>query len=155
MTDLIANPGPDHFNLTRFLDAQEGMYSTALAELKAGRKRTHWMWFIFPQVDGLGSSSMARRFAIRDLDEARAFLTHPVLGRRLIDCCRALLALHATSATEVMGYPDDLKLRSSMTLFAFVADGQPEFDAVLVKFLGGHKDDHTLAILQPQHPPIP
>jgi uncharacterized protein (DUF1810 family) len=93
---------------------------------------------------------MARRYAIRDPDEARAFLTHPVLGRRLLDCCRALLALPTTSATDVMGYPDDLKLRSSMTLFALVADSQPEFESVLAKFFGGHKDVQTLALLQLQ-----
>lgn len=151
MTDSTANPEPDRFNLARFIDAQDGVYSTALAELRVGRKRTHWMWFIFPQLDGLGSSSMARRFAIRDLDEARAYLAHPILGQRLIECCRALLALPTTSATGIMGYPDDLKLRSSMTLFALVADGQPEFESVLAKFFGGCKDVQTLALLQPQH----
>lgn len=151
MTDSSANPGPDRFNLARFLDAQEGVYSIALAELKSGRKRTHWMWFIFPQLEGLGSSSTAQRFAIRDLDEASTYLAHPILGRRLLDCCRALLALPTTSATDVMGYPDDLKLRSSMTLFALVAHGQPEFESVLVKFFGGHKDSRTLELLQRQH----
>lgn len=151
MTDSTANPEPDRFNLARFLDAQDGVYSTALAELRAGRKKTHWMWFIFPQLDGLGSSSMARRFAIRSLDEAKEYLNHPILGRRLVDCCRALLALRSTSATAIIGYPDDLKLRSSMTLFALVADGQPEFDAVLAKFFGGNKDANTLKFLQPQH----
>lgn len=151
MTDSTANPGPDRFNQARFIDAQDGVYSTALAELRSGRKRTHWNWFIFPQIDGLGSSSTARRFAICSLDEAAAYMNHPVLGRRLIESCRALLALPATSATDVMGYPDDLKLRSSMTLFALVAHGQPEFESVLAKFFGGHKDAKTLELLQRQH----
>ena len=150
MSDSTANPESDRFNLARFLDAQDGVYSTALAELRSGRKRTHWMWFIFPQLDGLGSSSTARRFAIRDLDEARAYLNHPVLGPRLIECCRAILRVDARSATEIMGYPDDLKLRSSMTLFALVADGQPEFESVLAKFFGGHTDANTLKLLQSQ-----
>jgi len=147
MKDSTSNPGPDPFNLSRFVDAQESVYSTALTELRSGRKRTHWMWFIFPQLGGLGSSSMAHRFAIRDLDEARAYLAHPALSRRLLECCRALLAVPSTSATAIMGYPDDLKLRSSMTLFALVADGQPEFDSVLTKFFGGIRDAKTLDFL--------
>lgn len=130
MTDSTSNPEPDRFNLARFVDAQESVYSTALAELKSGRKRTHWMWFIFPQLDGLGSSSMAHRFALRDRDEVRAYLAHPTLGRRFLECCRSLLALPTTSATDVIGYPDDLKLRSSITLFALVTDSQPEFESV-------------------------
>ena len=151
MTDSTANPEPDRFNLARFLDAQDGVYPTALAELRSGRKRTHWMWFIFPQLDGLGSSSMARRFAIRDINEASAYLAHSILGRQLLECCRVLLALPTTSATDILGYPDDLKLRSSMTLFALVAENKPEFDAVLAKFFGGHTDANTLALLQSRH----
>ena len=140
-------PDSDRFNLARFVDAQEGVYSTALAELRSGKKRTHWIWFIFPQLDGLGSSAMARRFAIRSLDEARAYLKHPVLGRRLLECCRTLLALPTTSATDVLGYPDDIKLRSSVTLFALVADGQPDFETVLTKFFAGNRDARTLELL--------
>ena len=147
MTDFNTNPEPDRFNLARFVDAQEGVYSTALAELKSGHKRSHWMWFIFPQVDGLGSSSMSKRFAIRSLDEAREYLNHPVLGPRLRECCHALLAAPSTSPTAIMGHPDDLKLRSSMTLFALVADGHPEFESVLMKLFGGNKDAETLKIL--------
>ena len=146
MTDSTTNPKPDRFNLARFVDAQEGVYSTALAELESGQKRSHWMWFIFPQVDGLGSSSMSKRFAIRSLDEASGYLNHPVLGPRLRECCRALLAVPSISATAIMGYPDDLKLRSSMTLFALVADGHPEFDSVLMKFFGGIRDAETLKL---------
>ena len=108
----------DNNNLKRFLDAQEKSFDTALAELRAGRKRSHWMWYIFPQIQGLGSSEMSRRYAIRDPDEARAYLADPVLSKRLIDLCNELLKLENLTATQIFGYPDDMKLQSSMTLFA-------------------------------------
>ena len=116
--------------LERFVVAQAGPYAQALAELVAGRKRTHWMWFVFPQLRGLGASAMAQRYGIADLDEARRYVAHPLLGPRLLACCRALLDLgggaSAPGALEVLGSPDDLKLRSSMTLFARASPGTSE-----------------------------
>ena len=103
-------PREDPFDLDLFITAQEGMFEAALSELRRGRKRSHWMWFIFPQLAGLGRSSTARRFALQSLDEAHTYLYHPVLGPRLIECCRALLSVHGKSASEIMGHPDYLKL---------------------------------------------
>ncbi|HEV8570699.1 MAG TPA: DUF1810 domain-containing protein [Actinoplanes sp.] len=133
-------------DLDRFVSAQAGIYRDALAELTAGRKRTHWMWFIFPQIAGLGSSPIAQRYAIASLDEARAYLAHPVLGPRLRECARALLAVEGRSAEEILGYPDDLKLRSSMTLFGRAADDPDVFEAVLERYYDG-PDPRTLALL--------
>ena len=132
--------------LDRFVQAQDGVYDDALAELTAGRKRTHWMWFVFPQIAGLGSSPTAQRYAIRSLDEARAYLAHPVLGPRLRECAQALLAVPGRPAHEILGHPDDMKLRSSMTLFARAADEPALFEAVLDRFYDG-PDPHTLALL--------
>jgi uncharacterized protein (DUF1810 family) len=131
-------------NLQRFLDAQATDYAQALAEIKAGRKRSHWMWYIFPQIQGLGFSSISQRYAITDLAEAAAYLQHPVLGARLVEISRALLGLASSNATSVMGSPDDLKLRSSMTLFAAVPGADPVFQAVLDKFFAGAPDAQTL-----------
>jgi uncharacterized protein (DUF1810 family) len=144
--------------LNRFLEAQEGVYPQALAELRAGRKRSHWMWFVFPQIAGLGSSPTAQRYAITSLDEARAYAEHPVLGARLRECAEALLAVDGTAA-DIFGYPDDLKLRSSMTLFARAADDPAVFQAVLDKYYDG-PDNRTLELLPPRfregrHPPAP
>jgi uncharacterized protein (DUF1810 family) len=133
-------------SLERFVEAQSGTYRTALAELTAGAKRTHWMWFIFPQIAGLGSSPAAQRYAIRDLDEARAYLAHPVLGPRLLEASRALLGVEGRSAGEILGHPDDLKLRSSMTLFARAAEDPAVFEAVLEKYYDG-PDSRTLQLL--------
>jgi uncharacterized protein (DUF1810 family) len=138
----------DPFDLNRFVATQETSFARALAELKRGRKQSHWMWFIFPQIDGLGSSSIAKFYAIKSLDEAKAYLAHPVLGPRLIECCETLLRVNGKSAAEIMGYPDDLKLRSSMTLFASAADDPELFNKVLEKFFDGHPDPATLKILQ-------
>jgi uncharacterized protein (DUF1810 family) len=132
--------------LDRFVQAQDGVYDDALAELTAGRKRTHWMWFIFPQIAGLGSSATAQRYAIRSLDEARAYLAHPVLGPRLRECAQALLSVPGRSAREILGHPDDLKLRSSMTLFARAADDPAPFEAVLDRYYDG-PDPLTLTLL--------
>ena len=134
-------------DLSRFVDAQAGDYETALAEIKAGRKESHWMWYIFPQIDGLGFSPTARHYAIRDLDEARAYLAHPLLGPRLVAICEALLALPDTDAEPIFGWPDVLKLRSSMTLFAAARPEQPVFGRVLAKFYGGEPDRRTLELL--------
>lgn len=133
-------------SLDRFLVAQEHSYDTALREIRAGRKRSHWMWYIFPQIAGLGMSYTAQLYSIQDISEARDYIAHPVLGARLIEISRALLALDSSDATAVMGYPDDLKLCSCMTLFKQVSDA-PVFGAVLDKFYGGRADARTLAIL--------
>lgn len=137
----------DPFELARFVDAQREVYQQALAELRAGRKRTHWMWFVFPQMVGLGRSPTAQHYGIRSLAEAQAYLQHPLLGARLRQCARALLDLHGRSAEAIFGYPDVLKLRSSMTLFAAVADAGPEFAAVLERYYGGVRDARTLRLL--------
>lgn len=147
MRSLNAVKPGDPFNLARFVSAQEHVFDVALHELRQGRKESHWMWFIFPQLEGLGSSSMARKYAITSLDEATAYLRHPLLGSRLISCCRALLSVQGKSAWEIMGSPDDLKLRSSMTLFALIANAPPEFREVLEKFFGGGEDPRTRELL--------
>lgn len=134
----------DPFDLARFVNAQEGVYGTALSELRSGRKRSHWMWFIFPQVAGLGYSLMAQRYAIWSLKEARACLDHSVLGARLRECAEAVRAVEGRSASEIMGNPDDLKLRSSMTLFAQVDGPDSVFAGVLAKYFGGEQDAETL-----------
>jgi uncharacterized protein (DUF1810 family) len=130
--------------LSRFVDAQRDVYEQALAELRAGSKRSHWMWFVFPQIAGLGRTATAQRYAIADLAEARAYLAHPVLGPRLAECARALLDVPGRTATQILGTPDDLKLRSSMTLFAHAADDPAVFRAVLDRFYGGEDDPATL-----------
>ena len=134
-------------DLTRFLEAQRETYATALSELRYGRKQSHWMWFIFPQIDGLGSSPTARHYAIKSRDEARAYLQHPVLGPRLLECAEAVLAIEARSAREIFGTPDDLKLRSSATLFAAVSPKGSMFERVLDKYFDGQPDQKTLSLL--------
>jgi uncharacterized protein (DUF1810 family) len=133
-------------SLERFVQAQEGVYDTALAELRSGSKRTHWMWFVFPQVAGLGHSATAQRYAIASLAEARDYLAHPVLGPRLTEAARALLAVPGRTAGQILGHPDDLKLRSSMTLFAAAADDPAVFQAVLDRYYDG-PDPATLRLL--------
>jgi len=137
----------DRFHLQRFVDAQRPVYETVLGELRAGRKRSHWMWFIFPQIAGLGQSSMAQRFALRSLDEAKAYLAHPVLGPRLRECAGLMAAIDGRSITEVLGHPDDLKFRSSMTLFARAAPADPIFADCVRQYFGGEPDPETLARL--------
>ena len=137
----------DAFDLDRFVSAQEDVYNSALAEIRAGRKRTHWMWFVFPQLRGLGSSPIARQFAIRSAAEARAYLVHPILGPRLLECCEALLELSSTSATDIFGSPDDMKLRSCVTLFASVSEPGSVFQRVLSRFFGGAPDQRSEALL--------
>ncbi|GAB2513398.1 DUF1810 domain-containing protein [Microbulbifer agarilyticus] len=136
---------PHH--LQRFLDAQATCYPEALAEIRAGNKRTHWMWFIFPQIDGLGRSSTARHYAIKSHAEAEAYLAHPVLGTRLRECCAALLAVEGRSAHQIFGSPDDMKLKSSMTLFTVVAGQETEFMQVLKRYYAGELDVVTLELL--------
>lgn len=132
-------------SLQRFVAAQDahGTYDAALHELRAGRKRGHWMWFVFPQLTGLGRSEMARDYALSGLPEARAYLRHPVLGARLHDCVEALLGLGSSDATAVLGSLDALKLRSSITLFAMAEPDDPAFDTVLAKYFGGRRDPET------------
>ncbi|HEV7654458.1 MAG TPA: DUF1810 domain-containing protein [Mycobacteriales bacterium] len=135
------------FDLERFVTAQDSTYEAALAELRAGHKRGHWMWFVFPQIAGLGFSSMAQRYAVADLAEARAYLAHPVLGPRLVAAARALTELDATDPVAVLGSVDALKLRSSMTLFAHATEDEPVFTEVLHRYYGGTEDDATLSRL--------
>jgi len=131
-------------NLQRFVDAQSTVYEQVCAELKAGRKRSHWIWFIFPQIHGLGSSPTAMEYAISSLKEAEEYLKHPVLGPRLIECTRLLLQIGGRSVEQILGYPDDLKFRSSMTLFAHAAPDNQVFKDALQKYFGGEFDRLTL-----------
>jgi uncharacterized protein (DUF1810 family) len=144
---LLSRSRSDPYDLQRFVDAQRRVYETVVAELRGGRKRTHWMWFVFPQLRGLGSSPTAMRFAISSIDEARAYLDHEVLGARLRECAGLVRRIDGRTAEEIFGWPDDMKLRSSMTLFARAADDNAEFVAVLDKFYGGEEDPATLARL--------
>jgi uncharacterized protein (DUF1810 family) len=137
----------DPHNLSRFLEAQEGVYAQALHEIRSGRKRSHWMWFIFPQFEGLGSSATSRRYAIRSVAEGEAYLRHPVLGHRLAQCAEAALGVQGRSALEVFGSPDDLKLRSCATLFASVSPPGSLFDRLLDKYFQGERHDRTLRLL--------
>jgi uncharacterized protein (DUF1810 family) len=130
-------------SLERFVKAQEGVYPRALAELKAGKKQSHWMWFIYPQVAGLGHSVMAQMYAIQSLDEARAYLAHPLLGARLRECCQALMAVEGKTAHAIFGSPDDLKFRSSLTLFD-LASPNDIFRAALDRYFDGNADSLTL-----------
>lgn len=135
----------DPFDLARFVAAQQGVYPVALAEVRGGRKRSHWMWFVFPQIAGLGTSAMAMRYAISSRDEAAAYLTHPVLGPRLVEIAEAALAVAAgRSALDVFGSPDDLKLRSSATLFAAVSPAGSVFEQLLTRYFAGQPDEATL-----------
>lgn len=134
-------------NLTRFIDAQDNDYSRALTEIKNGHKQSHWMWYIFPQIAGLGVSETARFYAIKNLDEAKAYLQHPVLGSRLIEISRALLAVEGKTANQILGSIDELKLRSSMTLFSALPNTNPVFQAVIDKFFGGQDDPKTRSLM--------
>ena len=140
--------GSDPFQLSRFVEAQEKIYTRALAELENGRKRSHWMWFVFPQIEGLGFSSTTQYFSIKSLEEARRYLDHPLLGKRLIECAETILALEGQTASSIFGYPDDLKLKSSMTLFAAAAEPHSVFSRVLGKYYQGNRDERTVAILE-------
>ncbi len=136
----------DPFDLKRFVEAQDPVIDAVRAELAAGRKRTHWMWFVFPQIAGLGRSPMAQAYAISSLEEARAYLAHPVLGARLRECVRLVNAVRDRSAHDILGSPDDLKFRSCLTLFR-EAGGGPDFDAALARFFAREADQATLRLL--------
>ena len=135
--------------LERFVQAQEGSYARALQEIKNGRKTSHWMWYIFPQLSGLGHSQTARYYAIRDRAEAAAYMAHPVLGSRLLEILSELLKLKSSDAREIMGWPDDLKLKSSMTLFGLVSR-EPVFRQVLEQYFGGEEDQYTVQAISRQ-----
>jgi len=143
-----ASNGSDPYDLNRFISAQEGVYDRALAELRGGLKRSHWMWYIFPQIDGLGHSPTATFYAIKSAEEARQYLEHPVLGPRLLACAEAVLFVEGLSASQIFGFPDDMKLRSSMTLFASVAGPDSVFVRVLGKYFQGEHDQKTLELLK-------
>ncbi len=145
-SDAIGRDDP--FDLSRFTPAQERIYDRVLAELRSGQKRTHWMWYIFPQIDGLGHSTTTKHYAIKSIEEARQYLNHPVLGTRLLECAEAVLAVEGRSVSEIFGYPDDLKLKSSMTLFETVADKRSVFVRVLDKYFHGERDVRTLHLLE-------
>ena len=148
MADLNTSAGSaDPFSLNRFVQAQEDIYEQAISEIRSGRKRTHWMWFIFPQFDGLGFSPTSRQYAIRSLAEARAYLKHPVLGPRLLACAEAALGVEARSAFDVFGSPDDMKLRSCATLFSRVSSNGSVFERLLQQYFGGEPDHRTLRLL--------
>jgi uncharacterized protein (DUF1810 family) len=134
----------DPFDLTRFVDAQTPVYRDVVEELRGGRKRSHWMWFVFPQLRGLGGSPMADRYGIASLEEARAYLRHDVLGPRLRECTRLVNEVQGRSVADIFGSPDDLKLRSSMTLFSRATDDNADFVALLDKYYGGEYDELTL-----------
>jgi uncharacterized protein (DUF1810 family) len=137
----------DSYDLQRYIDAQAGVYERALAELRRGCKQSHWMWFVFPQFMGLGSSAMSERYAIRSAAEARAYLADPLLGKRLSECAEALLAITGRTAREILGSPDDMKLRSSATLFAAVSPSRSVFHRILKKYYGGVEDALTVRLL--------
>ena len=138
----------DPYNLSRFLRAQENDYEEALSEIRSGQKRTHWMWYIFPQLAGLGFSSTAQRYAITSIDEAKAYLTHPVLGPRLKECAEAVLQVEARSARDIFGSPDDVKLRSCATLFAYASPPGSVFERLLSKYYQDEPDSKTLTLLK-------
>ena len=137
----------DPHDLDRFVIAQDGAYDQALAEIRAARKRSHWMWYIFPQYDGLGFSSTSSRYAIKSLAEAEAYLGHPVLGPRLVECVEAAIQVEGRTASEIFGSPDDLKLRSCATLFSRVSPAGSVFERLLDKYFRGQPDEKTLRLL--------
>jgi uncharacterized protein (DUF1810 family) len=137
----------DPYNLARFLQAQEGNYQLALDEVRAGRKVSHWMWYVFPQYDGLGFSSTSKRYAIKSVAEAEAYLRHPVLGPRLLAIAEAVLRVEGRSATDIFGSPDDMKLRSCATLFAAVSPPGSVFERLLDKYFQGERDERTLRLM--------
>jgi uncharacterized protein (DUF1810 family) len=136
----------DPYDLRRFVDAQADAFERALAELQRGQKRTHWMWYIFPQFDGLGFSSTSKRYSIKSIAEAKAYLCHPVLGPRLMECAEAVVRIEGRSAFEIFGSPDDVKLRSCATLFACVSPVGSVFDRLLGKYFHGARDGKTLRL---------
>jgi uncharacterized protein (DUF1810 family) len=148
MPAMSDDPSDDPYDLTRFVRAQAHDYARALSEIRDGRKRSHWMWYIFPQFEGLGFSSTSRKYAIKSVAEAEAFLRHPVLGPRLEECCKAVVDVDGQSAYAIFGSPDDLKLRSCVTLFARVTPAGSVFERVLEKYFEGAPDEKTLGLIE-------
>jgi len=138
----------DPYDLHRFTKAQRNTYDRVLAELRNGKKQTHWMWYIFPQIDGLGHSATSRRYAIKSIEEARQYLNHPVLGKRLLECVKVILAIEGRSISEIFGDPDDMKLKSSMTLFACLANCSFVFARILEKYFNCERDTTTLQLFE-------
>jgi uncharacterized protein (DUF1810 family) len=148
MTNADNSPGTDDpHRLSRFVHAQKDDYERALSEIKNGRKRSHWMWYIFPQFDGLAFSSTSKHYAIKSIEEARAYLAHPVLGPRLLACAEAAVNIEGRSATAIFGSPDDMKLKSCATLFACISPAGSVFHKLLAKYYQGDVDDKTLRLL--------
>jgi uncharacterized protein (DUF1810 family) len=141
------NGADDPYNLGRFVQAQEKDYEQALSEIRRGRKRSHWMWYIFPQFEGLGGSWASKLYSVKSVAEARAYLAHPVLGPRLVECAEAALRVEGLSAVEIFGSPDDMKLRSCATLFGFASSEGSVFHRVIDKYFHGQRDDRTLALI--------
>jgi uncharacterized protein (DUF1810 family) len=144
---IESHSADDPYNLGRFLQAQEDDFKQALSEIKSGKKRTHWMWYIFPQFDGLGFSSTAKHYSVKSIEEASAYLEDPVLGPRLLECAEAVISVEGRSASEIFGYPDDLKLKSCATLFACVSPPGSVFERLLEKYYGSQRDEKTLRLL--------
>lgn len=138
----------DRYDLSRFIDAQKDVYYNALSELRNGEKRGCWMWFIFPQIDGLGVSAITKRYAIKSKEEAREYLAHPVLGARLLECTETILAFAGRTVSAIFGFPDDLKFKSSMTLFSQVSEADSVFARILDRYFDGEQDMRTLELLQ-------
>ncbi len=138
----------DPYDLRRFTKAQRNTYDRVLAELRNGKKQTHWMWYIFPQIDGLGHSATSRRYAIKSIEEARQYLNHPVLGKRLLECVKVILAIEGRSISEIFGDPDDMKLKSSMTLFTCIPNSPSVLFRVLDKYFNGNRDVKTLQLFE-------
>ncbi len=145
--ESLSSGADDPHDLGRFVQAQEDCYAQALAEIRSGRKRSHWMWYVFPQFDGLGYSSASRRYSIKSAAEAEAYLRHPTVGPRLLECCEAALGVEGRSALEIFGSPDEMKLRSCATLFACVSPAGSVFDRLLDKYFQGRRDDRTLRLM--------
>ena len=147
-TSTLSSATTDLFDLGRFLSAQDGTYNDVVQELKSGQKLTHWMWYVFPQFNGLGTSATARHYAIKSLEEARQYLEHPILGMRLLECTKTVNRLQGRTVLQIFGTPDNMKFCSSMTLFELVAGLKSEFSFALDKYCSGHRDTATLKLLQ-------
>ncbi|HQU83344.1 MAG TPA: DUF1810 domain-containing protein [Pyrinomonadaceae bacterium] len=145
--DFVMRDNEEMNDLQRFINAQEGDFEDAFREIKNGRKQSHWMWYIFPQIAGLGFSSTSRFYAIKDINEAENYLAHPTLGKRLVEISEVLLTLEGKSANQIFGSPDDMKLKSSMTLFGALEDTNPVFQKVLDKYFDGDRDRRTLELI--------
>jgi uncharacterized protein (DUF1810 family) len=143
----VSGDSDDPHDLSRFVQAQEDDYAQALAEIRSGRKRSHWIWYVFPQFEGLGFSARSQQYAIKSVAEAEAYLRHPTLGPRLRECCEAALGVEGRTAREIFGSPDDLKLRSCATLFASVSPAGSVFDRLLERYFQGRRDDRTLRLM--------